>query len=130
MCHSQLSSSVKLKLIQDDDWGNIWVGSEIICLKPCAVVRKSICVLCMVVPRTTMLVIWHWGNLKLQWFCTNCIIKQVLQTRQKGFKFSSALTKRYIHNSNISFFVCIVTSQTRYAVKDGMFTMRTVKDSL
>ena len=34
--------SVKIKSIQDDDWGNIWVGSEVIYLKPCVVVRESI----------------------------------------------------------------------------------------
>ena len=31
---------MKIKSIQ----GDIWVGSEIICLKPCVVVRESICV--------------------------------------------------------------------------------------
>ena len=41
--------SVKIKWIQGDEWGNIWVGSEIICLKPCIVVRESICVPCKVV---------------------------------------------------------------------------------
>ena len=39
--------SVKIKLIHDDELGNIWVGSEIICLKPCAVVKESICVPCV-----------------------------------------------------------------------------------
>ena len=30
--------------MQDDDWGNKWVGSEITCLKPRVVVKESICV--------------------------------------------------------------------------------------
>ena len=35
--------------MQDDDWGNKWVGSKITCLKPCVVVKESICVSCKVV---------------------------------------------------------------------------------
>ena len=41
--------SAKNKSIQDDDWGNIREGSKIICLKPCIVVRESICMPCKVV---------------------------------------------------------------------------------
>ena len=35
--------------MQDDDWSNIWVVSETICLEPCVFVRESICVPCKVV---------------------------------------------------------------------------------
>ena len=48
--------------IQDDDWDNIWIGSEIICLNPCVVVKESICVSCKVVMSSDH----HAGNLALR----------------------------------------------------------------
>ena len=92
--------------MQDDDWGNLWVGSEIICLKPCVVVRESICVRCKVL----MSLDHHAGDLALR-SPKMCMINQVLQTRQKWFKFRSALT------ATCPFLFCIVTSQTRHSVK-------------
>ena len=45
---TELGLFVKIKLIQDDDWAYKWVGSEIICSKPCTVIRASIFVPCKV----------------------------------------------------------------------------------
>ena len=54
--------SGQIKSMPDNDWGNIWEGSEIICLKPCFVVRELICVPCKVVLSSHC----HTGDLALR----------------------------------------------------------------
>ena len=103
----------------------------IICLKPCVVVKESICVPCKVVMSSDH----HAGDLALRSPKTtvNFDFEQsalLSKSSKSDKKDSNTLTRRSIHNSNISCLFYNVTSQTRHSVKDVMFTMRTAKDSL
>ena len=63
MCNIQLLNLVDLSKLNKTRtmMGCIWVGSEINCLKPCVIVRESICVLCKV----AMSLDHHSGDLAL-----------------------------------------------------------------
>ena len=125
--------SVKIKSIQDDDWSNTWVGSEIICLKPCIVIRESICVPCKVLMSSDH----HAGDLALRSpkMTVNWDFEQsvLLSNSSKPDKKDSNLEVLWLGDlyttATYHFLFCIVTSQTRHSVKDVMFTMRTGKDS-
>ena len=116
-----LGWSVKIKSIHDDDWGNIWVGSAMSCLKPCVVVRESISVWWKVIMSSDH----HFGDLAL---------RSPKTTRNWDFEQSSLLSKSSKPEKNDSnsevlwlgdlyrtatypFLFCIVTSQTRHSVK-------------
>ena len=106
-----LGWSVKIKSIQDVDWGNIWVASEINCLKPCVVVKGSFRVPLMLV----MFFDHHVDDLALKspritanWdFQKKNAAEHVFKTRKERFKCNTDLTRRPIHCSNISFLVLI-----------------------
>ena len=121
--------SVKIKLIPDDDWGNVRVGSEIICLKTCNVVRETICVPCKVV-------------MSLGHYAGDLALRSPKMTKNWDFEQSVLLSKsskpdKKDSNSEVlwlgnpyttaayPFLFCIITSKTRDSVKDVMFTMCT-----
>ena len=77
------------------------IASEINCLKPCVVVKESIMVPLILV----MSFDHHVDDLALK-------STKIKERKKERFKFNTALTRRPIHYSNISFFVlnCYLTN--------------------
>ena len=118
--------------MQDDDWGSIWVVSKINCLKPCVVIRESI--------RLLLRLVMSFGHhvddlaLKSPKITVNCDFirklqysKHIFKTRKEGFKFNTALARRPVYYSSISFLFCVVATQTKYSGKDVMSSKHTAR---
>ena len=90
-----------------DDWGIIWLGSEVNCFTLCVVVRESACVSCKV----AMSLDHHSGDLALR------LPKMILpRIGDLGALYTTA---------TYPLLFCFVTSETSFSAKDVMFTKRT-----
>ena len=123
--------SIKIKSVQDNDLGSIWVGSEINCLKSCVVVRESICVSCKVAISSD----YHSGDLTLKSpkmiinrdFEQSMLLNKSSKPDKKNSNSEVLWLGHLYTTATYPFLFYIVTSQTRHSVKDFMFTTRLLK---
>ena len=126
-----LGWSVKIKSIQHSDWGSIWLWSGINCIKPCVVVRESICV----TYKLAMSLDYHSVDLALKspkiivnWdFKQSMLLRKFSKPDKKDSNSEVLWLGDLCKTATYPFLLLLCNLQTWHSVKDVMFTTWTVK---